>query len=259
MAKYLKVLHAGRYTMAVAYSKQTPRDHKQARAEKRKHSDEAQKRMNEKSSLLQLTAIIAENFADSKTALFVSPTFDADHYPLFLKPSLYWDYCNQEAKKFMARLKTLANRRGDVLKYVYCPGIGEGGRWHFHALVDGVTREDVRAAWGRGDADAHRLYKDHKWVTDREWSTKADNVNPVAIAKYMMRNASVRLLGKHPWHYSRTCIKPKPEAAQIVRDGEPLPIPHGADILTQERTDTIYSRFEFVEYIGPKPKRLQAS
>ena len=67
--------------MAIAYSRPTVKDSQQARSEKKKHSTAARKLLNDKASRLQLTAIIAKNFADSQTAFFVSPSFDDGHYP----------------------------------------------------------------------------------------------------------------------------------------------------------------------------------
>lgn len=200
-----------------------------------------------------MTAIIAENFSDSSTAFFVTPSFDGEHYPRFTKKSEYWAFCCNEAKNYIKRLRRVAKRRGGVIKYVFSVGVGEGGRWHIHMLIDGATAEDIRDTWARGDVDYHHLYTDRKWISFRDWYSQANNVNPVAIAKYMMHNASCRLVGQHPWHVSRSCTRPKPAPATIVADNTSIEPPEGAEILDRETTETIYSAFQFIEYIEPRP------
>jgi len=260
MAHYVKRLQAGRYCIATAYSRIGRKDCPQARAEKRNHSSKAQKVVNDNNSRVALTAIIAANFSDSQTAYFVTPSFDTGHYPDLDRQSAYWQFVCREADNYIARLRRLAKRRGSILKTVYTPGIGEDGRWHFHMLIDGATAEDLRDAWGRGDVDYHRLYSDTKWLSDRDWYSKAKNVNPVAIAKYMMSNASsCRKVGQHPWHVSRSCTRPKAKRAVLVSDAKPLEAPDGAEILDRETTATLYSFFAYIEYIEatPKPKRYR--
>lgn len=240
--------------MAVAYSRPTQKDSQRARSEKKKHSTKARQLLNDKASRLQLTAIIAQNFADSKTAFFVSATFDVYHYPKYEKQSEYWDYCDREAKKYIARLKYILKKRGKDLRYVYCPGIGDDGRWHIHLLIDGCTAEDIIAAWPLGDVNYHRLYADKKWMTDRDWrNKKTKNVNPVAIAKYFLSNASCRLLGKHPWHASKNCERPVVQPAKVIHDSTDIQPPDGAEILSYDKTESLFSCFECYEYILPIP------
>ena len=109
------------------------------------------------------------------------------------------------------------------------------------------------------NVDYHHLYTDRKWISDREWYSKANNVNPVAIAKYLMHNASCRQVGKHPWHASRNCIRPKADPAVIVPDSTSIEPPAGAEVLDREDTATMYSTFRFIEYIeapaAAAPKR----
>ncbi|MGM9602998.1 MAG: hypothetical protein ACI3W5_15615 [Faecousia sp.] len=253
MSRYMKKLKAGRYNLVTAYKMTTRYDCPKARAEKKNHTAKAQQLVNDRNSRIALTAIIAENFSDSKTAFFVTPSFDAEHYPSLTKKSEYWSFCCSEAKKYVKRLRRIAKSRGGDIKYVFSVGVGEGGRWHFHMLIDGVTTEDIRDVWGRGNVDYHHLYTDTKWVNDRDWYCKADNVNPVAIAKYMMNNASCRLVGQHPWHVSRNCVRPKAEPAIIISDNASIEPPDGAEVLDRETSETLYSAFQFIEYIEKKP------
>lgn len=253
MARYMKRIRGGRYNIVTAYPVTTRRDCPKARAEKKNHTTKAQQLVNDRNSRIALTVLIAENFADSPTAFFVTPSFDAAHYPTFAKKSEYLAFCGSEAKNYIKRLRRLAKRRGGAIKYVYSFGVGEGGRWHFHMLIDGVTAEDIRDAWGRGSVDYHHLYTDAKWIAARDWSCKTNNVNPVAIAKYMMHNASCRMVGQHPWHASRNCVRPKAEPATIISDNASIEPPEGAEVLYRVTSETLYSAFQFVEYIEPKP------
>lgn len=253
--RYRKELQAGRYHLVTTFPAITRRDSQKARAEKRHHTAKAQQLVNDRNSRIALTAIIAANFSDSSTAFFVTPSFDEEHYPTFAKKSEYWVFCCTEAKNYIKRLRRIAKRRGGEIKYVFSVGIGEKGRWHIHMLIDGVTAEDIRDTWARGDVDYHHLYTDRKWISSRDWYSQADNVNPVAIAKYMMHNASCRLVGQHPWHVSRNCVRPKPKPATIITDNASVEPPEGAEVLDRESTQTLYSSFQFVEYIEPQPAR----
>lgn len=259
MAQYLKILKAGRYNLLTTYPMTTRADCPKARAEKKNHTTKAQQLVNDRNSRIAATAIIAANFADSPTAFFVTPSFDDKHYPIFAKDSEYRAFCRSEAKNYIKRLRRIAKSRGGEIKYLYSVAKGEGGRWHFHMLVDGVTAEDIRDAWDRGNVDYHHLYTDRKWISDREWYSQANNVNPVAIAKYLMHNASCRQVGKHPWHASRNCVRPKAEPAVIVPDSTSIEPPAGAEVLDREDTATMYSTFRFIEYIeapaAAAPKR----
>lgn len=239
--------------MTVAYTRPTRQDTEAARGQKKKHSTKARQLLNDKASRLQLTGIIAENFMDSQTAFFCSPTFDEDHYPILRKQSEYWSFCCKEAKLFLERLRYLAKKRGSSIRSVFCPGIGKEGRWHLHILVDGCTAEDIRDTWGRGDINYHRL-SDRAFLQDpkRQWyDRQIGGANPIAIAKYMMRNASCRQLGKHPWHASRNCKRPTVEPARVMQDKTAI-LPDYAVLLNLEENNTMYSSFSMVEYVIPK-------
>lgn len=250
MARYYKKLKAGRYCAVTAYSRIGRNDCPKARSEKRNHASKAQQNLNSTNSRIAFTAIIALNFADSKTAFFATLTFDDAHYPSFERKSLYWNYVVKQADNYIVRLRRLAKKRGAILKTAYSPGIGEKGRWHLHMLIDGVTAEDIRDAWGRGDVDMHHLYADSHWLISRDWyNKKTKNVNPVAIAKYMIGNANCRNVGQHPWHVSRSCTRPKAERATLIDDNCIIDFPDNADPLDKKKESTMYSTFIFLEYI----------
>ena len=251
MAQYRKEIRAGRYRMVTAYTATKRSDNQKSRAEKKNHASKAQRLINERNSRIALTCIIAANFMDSDTAFFVTTTFDNDHYPEYKKTSEYWSFCCNEAKLYMKRLRRLTNNRSSVLRYVYSVGVGECGRWHIHMLIDGVTAEDIRDAWGRGAVDYHNLFAEKNWAISRDWYIRSNNVNPAAIAKYFMHNASSRLVGAHPWHASKNCERPGIGKTTRISDSDSIEPPDGSEILDRESTSLVYSTFRFVEYIEP--------
>lgn len=245
---------AGRYVKVIAYDSVRKNDGPQARREKQLHSSRAQQELNSRNSRAKLTAIIAANFMDSPTAMYLTPTFDDGHYPEFERGSRYRDFCVAEAKKFIKRMQYWARKRGSILKAVYWPDIGEQGRWHIHMLVDGITLADALALWTLGDCDHHYLYSDSKWVSGRDWYTKEKNINPVAIARYAMGNTGNRKLGQHTWYHTRSCTVPKAEASVLIRDEQTIEPPEGCEVLNKEIIETVYSRFVMWEYLLPAPK-----
>ena len=255
--KRSRTWRAGRYVRVVAYDSVRKNDCPKARQEKKLHSSRAQKEVNLRNSLAKLTTIIAENFIDSPTAIYLTPTFDDDHYPTMARGSQYREFVLREMKNYVNRMQYWAKKRGAILKAVYWPDVGEKGRWHIHMVVDGITLEDALALWPKGDCDHHYLYTDAKWVSDRDWSTKQKNVNPVAIARYAMGSAAARKLGQHWWFHTRSCVVPKPDAAVSIRDEKSIEPPDGCEVLNKEIVETTYSRFVLWEYLLPtaKPKR----
>lgn len=256
--KRSRTWRAGRYVKVIAYDSIRKNDCPQSRREKKNHSSKAQQELNARNSRAKLTAIIAEHFMDSPTALYLTLTFNPEHYPEFERQAQYRAWCIREMKNYVKRMQYWAKKRGMVLKAVYWPDVGdENGRWHFHMLVEGISPEDARAVWGKGNFDFHHLYADTKWVSDREWSTKKKNVNPVAIAKYAMGNVSHRKLGQHCWFHTRSCTVPKPDASVAIRSEQSIEPPEGCEILNQERVETMYSSYVMYEYILPMPKKTR--
>lgn len=252
--KRSRTWRAGRYVKVIAYDSTRKNDCPQARREKQQHSSRAQRELNARNSRAKLTAIIAENFIDSPSAIYLTPTFDNDHYPTFERGSQYREFCVKVMKNYVKRLQYWAKKRNHVLKAVYWPDIGEQGRWHIHMLIDGIPLADALALWTMGDCDHHYLYSDTKWVSDRDWYTKKRNVNPVAIAKYAMGNASNRKLGQHCWFHTRSCTVPKAAASVMIQNERTIEPPEGCEVLGKEIIETTYSRFVMWEYLLPMPK-----
>lgn len=258
MPKTLRKIEAGRYVRIAITTNVNKRDSEKTRAEKKKATTKAQKLINDKMSQNALAALIAENFLDSRTAMWVTLTFDPEHYPALAKHSEYWSMCCREATNYLTRLRRLARAREMDMLAVFAPGTGEDGRYHIHLLIDHATLEDIRDAWGKGHVDFHYLKGEPHYFTDKGWrNKKTKNINPQAIAAYMMHNARDRQTGKHPWHATKNCIRPKPDRAKTVSASYSIEPPEGSEILDRQKVQTLYGEFEFIEYILPAEKRKE--
>lgn len=258
MSKTLRTVQAGRYVRMAVSTKVKAKDSPKCRAEKQKATSRAQAAINTKMSTTALASIIAENFLDSPTALWVTLTFDEDHYPNFERRSEYWSFCCREATNYLARLRRLSRARKLELLSLFAPGTEEDGRYHIHMLLDQSRTDDIRDAWGKGNVDYHYLTGDPHYFTDKGWaSKKSKNINPVCIAVYLSHNAKDRPVGKHPWHASKNCKRPKPDKPKTVHDDYSFPVPDGAEILDNLKISTLFGDYEYIEYLLPPRKRKQ--
>lgn len=252
MAKYFRSIQAGRYRCDYTYSRVSRYDSDKARAEKKRASSAAQKLVNDKLSRIQLTGILAETFIDYSDSYFVSLTLDELHYPVTPRKSEIRAVMERHAPNYIERLRYQAKKRGVEVYSVWWLGIGEEGRYHIHCVLRGPSWEDIRDCWQLGNVDFHNLYADHEWAAGRDWWSPATNrANPVQIAKYAMQNANERPVGKHPWHASRNCKRPKAQPARIVPDAASIDPPDGAELLDKIDHSTVYGAYTVVEYILP--------
>lgn len=254
MAKYLRSIQAGRYRCEYTYSKISRYDTDRVRAEKKRASSQAQKVVNDRLSRIQLTGILAENFTDYQDSYFVTLTFDELHYPVSPRKTDIRAAMERGAANYLDRLRYQAKKRGSKIFSVWAIGIGEGGRYHIHFVLRGPTAEDIRDCWTAGNVDYHSLYADTAWLSDKKrgWLVQsAGCANPAQIAKYIMQNGNDRPVGKHPWHASRNCKRPKPQPAILVPDSTTVNPVNGAEILDNIEHSTIYGSYSYIEYILP--------
>lgn len=250
----MQVVHtigAGRYRFSVAYRKRSRSDSPKARAKKAEHSTAAQRILNKKLSHVQLTGIIAENFADNPDALFVTLTFDSQHYPDTQKDSELLTFAHKETNLFLQRSRRLTARRGQDLKTVFVIGGGNNVRRHVHVVCDSLSGEDLLALWGRGNVDWHKLSDRQDDPMKWDFVRDTGNVDPAQIAGYMMENAACCPVGKHPWHASRSCVRAETVEVYEIPDYTPIPMPEDADVINQETKDNGYSEFRILEMILP--------
>lgn len=253
----VKTIGAGRWRYSVAYRKRERSDTPRARAAKTEHSTAAQKILNLRMSLVQLTGIIAENFADVPSAMFVTLTFDKDHYPAG-KDSELWDFAYRQGKLFLQRAKRLCARREQELRTVYVVAGGNNIRHHLHMVCSGLTGDDLKALWDRGNVAYHKLNVRQDDPMKWDFVRDGGNVDPAQIAGYLMENAACCPLGKHPWHASRNCVRAETVEEYEIPDNVPIPAPENSDIINQETKSNSYSEFKVLELILPKDSFVPA-
>lgn len=256
MAKYVRTFSAGNYRYSYSYSRINKNDCAKARSEKRNHTAAAQKQVNDKLSRIQLTGIIAENFANSETAHFVTLTCDAKHYPADKRKSACKAYVEKQVNLYLDRLKYQAKKKRSEICRVFCVGMGEEGRYHAHLCIDGIDSETIRDCWGLGNVDYHMMHEDREWLSDRDWLTPTKTVNPVAIARYMMGNGADRAVGQHPWHASRNCKRGSFGTAKLVPDSFSIAPEEAAVILDGEKTEGQWAEHRFIEFLIPSAHKV---
>lgn len=256
MGKRRRKISCGRYAAEYCFSRGSRYDCPRARAEKRHHTSQVQQALNDKNALIYNAAVIAGTFLDDPSSLFATLTLDDEHYPFSERAGESLGKILKLLDNYIARLQRLAKRRGVTLAYGWSPGKGDFGRYHIHMLIKGLSREDVVTVWGLGEVKAYHLYKDTAFLADREWMCAGrKEVNPEAIARYMMQNAQpLRKVGGRLIHFSRSCVRPEVEESAPVSDGFRLEAPEGSTTVDQRTETTMYSSFAFVSYLLPGKK-----
>lgn len=253
MGKRRRKISCGRYAAEYCFSRGHRYDCPKARAEKRHHTSQVQQALNDKNALIYNAAVIAGTFLDDPTALFATLTLDDGHYPFSDRAGESLGKILKLLDNYIARLQRLAKRRNTKLAYGWSPGKGDLGRYHIHMLIKGLSREDALTVWGMGEVKACHLYKDTAFLADREWMCSGrKEVNPEAIARYMMQNAQpLRKVGGRLIHFSRSCQRPEVEESTPVADGFRLEAPEGSTTVDARTESTMYSSFAFVSYLLP--------
>ena len=243
MAKTLKMISAGSIRIEALYNRCTGRETPQQRAEKRKASSAAQRRMNQIYSYQQLELRLAANFPTAGSALVVTLTYDDRHLPKSRKESQI------RFKYFLQKLKKARQQAGLPDPVVFwTPEIltSESGRWHYHIVLDstGQDLDMIRACWIYGsDIDAEKLRVD-------------DDKNHQTLARYMtkeMRELQDRCCapGAHVWFFTRNCWKVEIETVTVPDDYE-LEAPEGCEILIDRQEKTEYASWHHMKLrVGP--------
>lgn len=256
MSKRKRTLACGRYVAVYLFNRVTRYDCPKARSEKRHHTSQVQQALNDKNAMIYNAAVIAGTFLDDASSMFVTLTFDDDHYPQSDKAGGTWKAVHKQLINYIARLQRLAKRRRSDFAYTWSPGIGDKGRYHIHMLVKDLTAEDMVSVWGLGNVDYHSLYHDLVFINGRDWACSSGEVNPERIAHYMINNAKpLRKVGGRLIHFSRSCTRPKATVSAPVPDSYRLEAPEGTVTCDQRFEDTMYSSFAFVSYLYSAPRQ----
>lgn len=114
----------------------------------------------------------------------------------------------KDAGTYFRKLAGKARKKGQTLKFIYCLGVGSRGRVHIHAIVSGVSQDDMDECWSKGYIDRKPLHTD-------EFSD---------LAAYYIKNAEeVRekeidqgLKPKRRYNTSHNLIKPEVRKERIA-------------------------------------------
>lgn len=220
------------------------REAPEIRAEKRKLSSEAQKRMNVKNSWAKLMFRLAANFVPGD--LVVTLTYDDKHLPKDRAAAL------AKLKTFRANMTKARRRRGKEFLAAYSTEHlhsssrpMEDGRFHHHLVIN-ATGDDFReimAAWPYGsNIEIHPL----EISKDRTYET---------LARYMAKERQ-ETANAHVWSCTRNCRKEETES-RLVPDDWTMNVPETAVHVRRESKTTEFGFFEVVEYIDADPRTLR--
>ena len=239
MAKTLKQIYAGALRVQALYNRCAPGDTPKQRAEKRKASSEAQRRMNQIYSYQQLELRLAANFPTPGSGLVVTLTFDDDHMPADRTEAL------RRFKYFRQKLAAARAAAGlPELVAFWSPEVltSATGRWHFHIVINSTGRDLdlIRSCWIYGsDVEAEKLRVD----AERNHET---------LARYMTKELREcqeydAKPGLHGWSCTRNAKKPEVETMTVPDDFELRP-PDGSEVLSNVQITTEWSSYHVLKF-----------
>lgn len=155
--------------------------------------------------------LLRENFDSS--AWWCTLTFREDRYPTEkVKAGYRWAYF----------LKCLRDRGFPNIRYYKILEHKHGdARFHFHAVMDGVTRSAIQEVW-------ISLYGDDVKVK----RLRMDKISSLAV--YLSKEACDEV-GRHTYSRSRgaNALRDPTKSLDIVNDGVQLTLPPGTDLIEQ--------------------------
>lgn len=183
------------------------------RGEKEKESTPAQKKANEIRTGNELWRVIYINFDGQQGDQFNTFTFAED---------IGEEAARKEWRNFIKRVRRYLKKNGmPELKYVYT--LEKQGRWHIHAVMNGIPIEDLTRLWGRGRVTSSILdktndyrdlaayitkhveaggeEKEEKRKHKRRWSGSLNLKRPVIITRDIKRESIMRKLPTAPKGY----------------------------------------------------------
>lgn len=240
MAKTLKTVTAGPMVLQAIYPRADGRDEK-TRAEKKKISSAAQRRLNLKNSTQKLELMIWQNFRPDRD-LVLTLTCDQEHECRTRQAM------NAKLKRFRKDLGKLYSKR-NPFRMVWAIENKHGeARFHVHAVLTWPGGEPhevyakLFAIWGLGNVEIRKLKNNR-------------DENPTALARYMNKEpADEDRVGLRGWSYTRSCTHPTVETERVDED-TPLRCPKGAQELQSEKVTNEFGSYTILKYIWPKTGR----
>ena len=239
MAQTLKITAAGPLFVEALYPRARRSDTPRQRAEKRKASSEAQRRMNRIYSYQQLELTLAANFPTPGSAHVVVLTFDDAHMPRSRREA------QRRFKYFLKRLREAYRAAGlpdPVVFWAPEALTSATGRWHFHTVISNTGRDLdlIRRCWIYGsDIEADKLRVDAE-------------KNHETLARYMTKELREcqdydDKPGLHGWSCTRNAKRPETETVTVPDDFK-LEAPEGSTVIVNERRSTEWASWHVIKY-----------
>lgn len=242
----IKTITAGRLVRAVAYDQATVNDGPRARAEKRKLSSAARRKMNFTHAYQNLQMQLAANFA--REDLYITLTYDAAHLPENRKRA------KREMQNFIDRLRRARRRAGKPLEYIYVTHelTETGRRLHHHLILKragGNDAEVVCSLWGNGEnVEVVPISESGYYVYD----------DFIELAQYLLHernpDAEPGAVGDRGWCASRGLKKPEVRS-ELVEENVTVTAPPGAFVLDRDHRQNEYGTFDYIVYLLPIRRR----
>ena len=240
--KTLKRIYAGAIVVEALYDRCSPRDGPRQRAEKKKASSEAQRRLNKINSAQQLELRLAANYPAPGSALVITLTYDDAHLPGSRQEA------QRRFKYFLQKIRRKRLSAGLPEPVVFwAPEVltSASGRWHHHAVIDntGIDMDIIRRCWiYGGDIFVEKLRVDNE-------------KNHETLARYMTKELRecqdyTARPGLHGWSCTRNARKPETETITVPADYA-LEAPEGCEVLIDESRSTEWSSWRVLKYRIP--------
>ena len=236
MAKRKKIVAAGQWVRAVAYTVPNSTGDETARRARLRISSAARQKMNLKTSAQKLQVVLNANFGPRD--LHVTLNYDDRHRPETKAAA------NRKLQRFFAKLRARRKVDGQELRYVYVTeqATAESRHVHHHIILNatGHDLQLIKELWGYGtDVEIQYL---------RDWGLGLE-----ALAQYLTKEPRIcgqPHVGERTWTPSLGLYKPKPETGYLG-DGETLQEPFGAIVIKREEKKGEYGGYLYLEYWLP--------
>ncbi len=237
MAKRKKIVTAGRWVRAIAYTMPNSTGNETARRQRLRISSAARQRMNLKTSAQKLQAVLNANFGPRD--IVVTLNYDDFHRPATKA------LANRKLQRFLGKLRERRKQAGKTVRYIYVTEqmTAESGHVHHHIVLNAAGQDlsAIKELWSYG-TDIEVQYV-------RDWGLGME-----ALAQYLTKEPRLcgqPKVGERTWTPSLGLQKPVPES-DYLKDGDTIQEPFGAIILKREEKKTAWGDYLYLEYWLPQ-------
>lgn len=238
MAKRKKIVTAGRWVRAAAYTAPNSTGNETARRARLRLSSAARQRMNLRTSAQKLQEVLNCNFGPRD--LHVTLNYDDAHRPEEKAEGV------KLVRRYLCKLRAYRRARGQPLRYVYTTEkySSKSRHVHHHLVVNAVGDDFavLRELWTCGtDVEIQYL---------RAWGLGLE-----ALAQYLTkepRTCGKTEVGARTWTPSLGLKRPPPPETGFMKESETLEEPFGAIILKREEKKNAFGSFLYLEYWMPE-------